>query len=426
MRIWSAPEFREKLMTWRGGGFLGGIEEEVRPVISDVFARGDDAVIDYTFRFDRASITRETMIVSRVEMEAARARLPGDLLEALEFASERIRAFHELQRARSLMTALPDGTLLGRIYRPLGRVGVYVPGGKATYPSSVLMNCIPARVAGVEEIIMCTPPSRDGAVADAVLVAADLAGVTRVIRVGGPQAIAAMACGTGAIPKVDKIVGPGGAYVTAAKRLVWGLVDIDMLAGPSEIMIIADEDADEDFVAADLVSQAEHDALAQAILVTPSRGLAHAIIERVAEMLKGFERRGIAEKALEDYGAVVLVSGMDEAVELANLYAPEHLSLQVRDGFSLLGRIHNAGSIFVGPYSPVPAGDYAAGPNHVLPTGGTARFGSALGVEAFMKASNVIACSRDGLRAISEAVCTIAGAEGLVGHAAAIRARLKS
>ncbi|HHV61985.1 MAG TPA: histidinol dehydrogenase [Firmicutes bacterium] len=424
MRILSAPEFREGLSSWRGGGVLGSIEDEIRPVIADVFARGDDAVIDYTLKFDGAPVTRETMTVSRAEIEAARARLPGHLLRALVFASERIRAFHELQKARSLVTTLPDGTLLGRIYRPLRRVGVYVPGGKATYPSSVLMNCIPAKVAGVDEVIMCTPPSRDGSVADAVLAAADIAGVAKVIRAGGPQAIAAMARGTGVIPKVDKIVGPGGAYVTAAKRLVWGLVDIDMLAGPSEIMIIADEGANEEFIAADLVSQAEHDTLAQAILVTPSRRLGDAVLARVAELLENFERRSIAGKALEDYGAVVIVSGIDEAIELANLYAPEHLSLQVEDAFSLLGRLYNAGSIFVGPYSPVPAGDYAAGPNHVLPTGGTARFGSALGVEAFIKASNVVACSRNGLRAISEAVCTVAEAEGLVGHAAAIRARL--
>jgi histidinol dehydrogenase len=345
-------------------------------------------------------------------------------VEALKLAARNIRAFHEKQKLTSWVSQEPHGVILGQLARPLQSVGIYVPGGKAVYPSSVLMNAVPAKVAGVERVVMCSPVP-GGALDPSILVAADIAGVTEIYKIGGAQAVAAMAYGTATVPRVDKIVGPGNIYVATAKRLVFGQVDIDMIAGPSEVLVIADDTADPSYVAADLLSQAEHDELASAILVTPSRRLADKVIAEIDRQMANLVRREIAGKSIDRFGAVVIVKDLAEATDISNAIAPEHLELSVEKPFELLALIRNAGAIFLGHYSPESVGDYVAGPNHVLPTGGTARFFSPLSTDDFMKKSSLIFYTKEGLERVAEAVTRIADVEGLEAHGNTIRVRME-
>jgi len=398
-----------------------------RDVVDRVRREGDRAVLEYTEAFDKVKLSAGELKVTPEELQAAYASVDPEFLAALRAAAANIRSYHEKQLKQSWVDVRPDGTTLGQIVRPLGRVGVYVPGGKAAYPSSVLMNIIPAAVAGVKSIVMVTPPATGGkaGIDPYILVAAAEAGATEVYRVGGAQAIAALAFGTESIPAVDKIVGPGNIYVALAKRLVYGVVDIDSIAGPSEIVVIADEGADPAFVAADLLSQAEHDEMASAVLLTPSEPLAKAVQAEVARQLDALPRRDIAAASIEQHGAILLTASLEEAVAVSNRLAPEHLELMVADPLSWLGRIENAGAIFMGPYSAEPVGDYFAGPNHVLPTNGTARFFSPLGVDTFIKRSSLISYSRQALVENGERIMTLARREGLEGHARAIEVRLE-
>ena len=401
----------------RAAGLEGEADAAARDVITAVRERGDAAVSELTQRFEGRSITE--FEVPAAERSAAASRCPGDLREALALATHNIRVFHETQRGGD--TGLHDDaiTLTSRV-RPLARVAVYAPGGTAAYPSSVLMTAVPAKVAGVAEVLLFTPrPS------DVALLAAELAGVDRVFAIGGAQAIAAAALGTRQIPRVDKIVGPGNAYVTAAKRLVFGLVDIDGIAGPSEIVVLADADADPTLIAADLLAQAEHDVLACPIVVTDAPELVPRIHAALAEQLATLPRRDIAARALAEHGAVVIVDDRDAMVAAANAYAPEHLELLVREPRALVERLHTAGAIFVGPWTPEAAGDYTAGPSHVLPTAGAARFASPLGVHDFLKITSVIELSGPALRAQAGAIARIARAEGLEAHARAVELRLR-
>lgn len=401
------------------------LEDAVRSIIAAVREQGDAAVLAATKRFDGAELTAAQLRVTPEEIEDAYRQVPAEVLESLRLARDRIYAFHERQRFQSWLQLGEDREVVGQIYRPLERVGIYVPGGTAAYPSSVLMNALPAKAAGVREIVMVTPPRPDGTVSPLVLVAAAESGVTAVFKAGGVQGIAALAYGTETIPKVDKIVGPGNIYVTVAKRLVFGLVDIDMLAGPSEIVVIADDSADPRFVAADLLSQAEHDTRAAAVLLTPVEQLALKVREEVEEQLASLPRQEIARESLEKYGAAVVTKDLEEAVELANELAPEHLELCVREPFSWLGAIRNAGAVFLGHYASEPVGDYFAGPNHVLPTGGTARFFSPLSVEDFMKRTSVIYGTEDTIREWGEHIVRLAEGEGLHAHARAVSLRLE-
>lgn len=401
------------------------IEMSVRKIIEDVIERGDRAVIDYTKRFDKFDLTPEKMRIDKKEIEQASKKIGREKMEVLRFAAKRITAFHEKQKPNSWFIAEEKGILLGQRVNPLSSVGLYVPGGKASYPSSVLMNALPARVAGVERIIMCTP-TPDGDISPYILAAAGIAGVDEIYRVGGVQAVAAMAYGTETIPKVDKIVGPGNIYVAVAKRMVFGEVDIDMIAGPSEILIIADETANVQFVAADLLSQAEHDERAMTILVTDSEKLAEKVRKEVAAQLKSLSRKDIASRSLDKFGAIIIVKDLNEAVNLANEIAPEHLELEVARPFDILGLIKNAGAIFLGRYTPEAVGDYLAGPNHVLPTGGTARFFSPLSVDDFVKKSSIISFSKEELVRIGGAVKIMADMEGLEAHLKAVDVRMRS
>ncbi len=400
-------------------------EERVREILTDVRLRGDAAVFDYTAAFDGADLSAENMEVTREEMKAARRSLSSEFLEVLTKAKDNIRAFHEKQRRESWYDRKRDDVLLGQKITPLARAGVYVPGGKAVYPSSVLMNIVPAKVAGVEEIIMTTPGDRNGRIHPATLAAADEAGVDRVFKIGGAQAIAAMAFGTERIPRVDKIVGPGNIYVALAKKAVFGYVSIDAVAGPSEILVLADETAAPRFVAADLLSQAEHDELASAILITTSAALAEQVANEVDRMVETLSRREIIEKSLQNYGYILVVPDLDLGIALVNEIASEHLEILTRDPESLLPRIRNAGAIFLGPYSCEPLGDYFAGPNHVLPTNGTARFFSPLSVDDFIKKSSVISYSEDALREASKDIACFAETEQLTAHANSIRIRFE-
>lgn len=401
------------------------LEAGVREIIQQVREQGDAGVLAATKKFDHADLTADQLQVTEAEIEEAYQKVSPELLESLRLARDRIQEFHQRQHFQSWFQPGENGELLGQLYRPLDRAGIYVPGGTAAYPSSVLMNALPAKVAGVREIIMVTPPRSDGTILPLVLVAAKEAGVTKIFKVGGVQAIAALAYGTESIPKVDKIVGPGNIYVTIAKRLVFGLVDIDMLAGPSEIVIVADSSADPELVAADLLSQAEHDTRAAAILVTPDRALAERVQEEVEKQLAVLPRKEIASRALENCSAAVVVDDLQEAVELANELAPEHLELYVEDPFSLLGQIKNAGAVFLGAYSSEPVGDYLAGPNHVLPTGGTARFFSPLSVEDFLKRTSVIYTTKSALKKWGPHIVRLAEEEGLAAHARAVAKRLE-
>ncbi|MHB8170198.1 MAG: histidinol dehydrogenase [Thermincolia bacterium] len=400
-------------------------EERVRAILANVKSRGDEAVLEYTACFDKAQLTAETLRVSPKEVEEAYAQVDEEFLAALRVAKENITAFHAKQLGKSWLEPDEDGNVLGQLLRPLERVGIYVPGGTASYPSSVLMNALPAKVAGVKEIVMCAPPGEGGNISPLSIVAANEAGVTEIYKIGGAQAVAALAYGTQTIGKVDLISGPGNIYVTLAKKQVYGQVNIDMLAGPSEILIIADEMANPKYVAADLLSQAEHDVLASSILVTPSMKLAEAVKEEVAVQVARLSRKEIMTASLRDYSGIIVTETLDEAIDLANRYAPEHLELIVANPFEELGKIKNAGAIFLGSYSPEPVGDYLAGPNHVLPTGGTARFYSPLDVDTFMKKSSVIAYSRQGINKYGQQIVKLATVEGLDAHANAVKVRLE-
>jgi histidinol dehydrogenase len=397
--------------------------QTVKEVVERVRKEGDPAVLAYTEKFDRVNLTLKNIRVTPEEIKDAYARVESKKVDALKLAAANIRSFHEKQKLSSWVSQEAHGVILGQLARPLRSVGVYVPGGKAVYPSSVLMNVIPARVAGVEQIVMCSPVP-GGVLNPYILVAADIAGVSEIYKIGGAQAIAAMAYGTAAIPKVDKIVGPGNIYVATAKRYVFGQVDIDMIAGPSEVLVIADDTADPVFVAADLLSQAEHDELASAILVTASRSIAEKVDAEVERQMKTLIRKEIAAKAIDRFGAIVLVKDLAEAAEVSNSIAPEHLELSVEKPFELLALIRNAGAIFLGHYTPESVGDYVAGPNHVLPTGGTARFFSPLSTDDFMKKSSLIFYTKEGLDTVGEAVMQIADVEGLEAHGNTIRVRM--
>lgn len=399
------------------------ITARVKAIVADVRTRGDEALFDYTARFDKADMNAQNVRVTREEIDRAYAAADEKWVASMREAAKRITAFHEKQKQRTWIDF--DGDIaLGQMVRPLERVGVYVPGGTAAYPSSVLMNVLPARVAGVKEIVMVTPPGADGNVSyPLTLVAADIAGVDAIYKVGGAQAVAALAFGTQSIPRVDKIVGPGNIYVANAKREVFGHCGIDMIAGPSEVLVIADESANPAYVAADMLSQAEHDALAAAMVVTTSVEMAEKVAAEIERQTALLPRREITEKSLAHYGTIVACENLDQAAEIANLVAPEHLELSVAQPFELLGRIHNAGAVFLGHYAPEPLGDYFAGPNHVLPTSGTARFFSPLNVEDFTKKSSLVYYSRQALERVSDDVVRLARAEGLDAHANAVAIR---
>jgi len=400
-------------------------ETVAREIVEQVRQQGDRAVLALTKKFDGVALTPRTLRVDPEELQRAAEGLTPRVRSALKLAARRIRIFHERQRQSSWQYRDPTGLVLGQRITPLARVGVYVPGGKAAYPSSVLMNVIPARVAGVEEVIMVTPTGRDGD-NPAVLAAAHLAGASAVFRVGGAQAVAALAYGTRTIPRVDKIVGPGNAYVQAAKKLVYGQVDIDSTAGPSEVLVIADTSADPAHAAADLLAQAEHGSGDEcAVLLTPSRRLAVAVIKEINRLLLTLSRRIDIERVLKRRGAIVVVRNLNEAVTLAERVAPEHLELLVRKPQQLTKKLHNAGTIFQGHYAPAPLGDYLAGTNHVLPTGGSARFFSPLGVYDFVKRTSVVSASASGLRSLAPAIETLAELEGYTAHATAVRCRFE-
>ena len=397
-------------------------EQAVRRILDEVRCDGDDALFKYTKIIDGVDATG--LEVTPNEISEARAAVGQELVSALALAADRIRSFHLATKRQSWIDFGEGG--MGQIIRPLARVGAYVPGGSASYPSTLLMTVIPARVAGVKQVIVVTPPGRDGMVPPATLVAAEIAGADRVFKIGGAQAIAALAFGTRCVPKVDKICGPGNIFVQLAKRMVYGVVDIDGIYGPTETIIVADDTSDPAVCAADLLAQAEHDSLASPILITPSPGLAAKVNEEVERQLAELERRDIAQVALEDRGGIVVVRDMKEAIELVNCYAPEHLSLMVQDAWSYLREIENAGGVFIGESSPEVLGDYVAGPSHVMPTSGTARFASPLTVDDFLKVISVVAVDRDVLEKIGPAAVTIARAEGLGGHARAIEVRLRA
>jgi histidinol dehydrogenase len=404
-----------------------GSEEQnavVKEIIHRVRNEGDAALREYSRQFDRMEL--QELRVTDEELQAAYLQVDEDFLQALRQAAVNIRSFHEKQKRTSWMDFQPNGTILGQIVRPLQRVGVYVPGGKAAYPSSVLMNVIPAQVAGVPEIVMVTPPATGGVagINPYILVAAAEAGVKEMYRIGGAQAVAALAYGTESIPPVDKIVGPGNIYVALAKRYVFGVVDIDSIAGPSEIVVLADANADAEYIAADLLSQAEHDEMASAILVTPSRSLAEAVSEEVTQQLATLPKKEIAEKSIHQNGVILLVDDLEAGVHVVNRLAPEHLEILVDSPFDYTGRIENAGAIFLGPYSSEPVGDYFAGPNHILPTNGTARFSSPLNIDDFMKKSSLISYSKEALLESGDAIMKLARHEGLEAHARAIEIRL--
>ena len=406
----------------RGDEVSDKVTAAVSDILFDVRANGDEAVAEYTQRFDgRAPLNIE---VSPEDIENAFRSRDTSFVYALYKAAENIRNFHERQVQQSRIDTKPDGTILGQRIRGLNRVGIYVPGGTAAYPSSVLMNAIPAKIAGVKEIIMVTPPQKDGTANPDILAAAKIAGVDRVFLVGGAQAIAALAYGTKMIPKVDKIVGPGNIYVAMAKKLLFGVVDIDMIAGPSEILIIADETANPKYIAADLMSQAEHDRQASAVLLTTSEDVARATQEELYRQVERLSRKDIIKQSLEDFGAIVLFNNMTEVVDYANAVAPEHLEVCTKNPMEYIGKLDNAGSVFLGNYSPEPLGDYYAGPNHVLPTGGTARFFSPLSVDSFIKKTSFIYYTQSALRDAGSDIIKLAETEGLTAHANSIKVRL--
>ena len=410
----------------RSPNSYGKFEAAVGDILANVRANKDEALFKYTKDFDKADINASNIVVTKEEIEEAYTLVDPALVDVIRKALKNIKEYHEKQKQYSWFDSKPDGTILGQKVTALSRVGVYVPGGKAAYPSSVLMNVLPAKVAGVEQIIMCTPPDHEGKVYPTTLVAANEAGVDVIYKVGGAQAIAAMAYGTESVPKVDKICGPGNIYVALAKKAVFGYVSIDSVAGPSEILVIADETANQRYVAADLLSQAEHDEMASAILITTSKELAKKVSDEVDGFLKELSRSEIISKSLDNYGYILLVDNIDEAVDVANEIASEHLEIVTKDPFNIMTKIKNAGAIFLGEYSSEPLGDYFAGPNHVLPTNGTAKFFSALSVDDFIKKSSIISYSRNALEAIHEDIETFATAEHLTAHANSIKVRFEN
>ena len=403
----------------------GQYEQGVAEILERVKTEKDQALFDYTRKFDQADISAENIRVTEEEIQEAYDLADPALVEIIRKALHNIKTYHEKQRQYSWFDSKPDGTMLGQKVTPLHRVGVYVPGGKAVYPSSVLMNIVPAKVAGVDEIIMVTPPGRDGKVTPNTLIAACEAGADAIYKVGGAQAIGALAYGTESIPKVDKIVGPGNIYVALAKKAVYGHVSIDAIAGPSEILVIADDTANPRYVAADLLSQAEHDELASAILVTTSEELAQKVSDEVDEFVKVLSRKEIIQKSLDNYGYILVADTMEEVIEIANDIASEHLEIQTKNPYDVMTKIRNAGAIFIGEYSSEPLGDYFAGPNHVLPTNGTAKFFSPLSVDDFIKKSSIIAYSREALEEIHEDIENFAKAEQLTAHANSIKVRFE-
>ncbi|WP_375539478.1 histidinol dehydrogenase [Clostridium estertheticum] len=397
----------------------------VDKILADVRTRGDDAIIEYTQKFDSKFVTSKNFVVTDTEIRNAYKMVDQDFLDAIKLAKVNVNEFHEKQKRNAWMMTKEKGAILGQTLRGLESVGIYVPGGTASYPSSVIMNAIPAKVAGVENLVMVTPPLNDGTVNPHILVAADIAGVDKIYKMGGAQAIAGLAYGTEKISKVDKIVGPGNIYVAMAKKSVFGCVAIDMIAGPSEILIIADEFANQHFIAADLMSQAEHDVLASAMLITTSRDLANKVVKELEIQIKDMSRCKIIKESLEKYGVILIAKNIKEAIALANDIAPEHLEVMVRDPFNYLGDIKNAGSIFLGEYAPEPLGDYMAGPNHVLPTSGTARFFSPLSVDDFIKKSSYIYYTKEALSEVKDKVIKLSDVEGLTAHGNSIKVRFK-
>lgn len=402
---------------------LEEVNKKVKDVLDNIKKNGDKALFDYTEKFDGVKL--DNLKVSENEIEEAYNSLDKELIKSLEEAHNNIEKFHRNQVQKSFITNDEEGKILGQIVNPIEKVGIYVPGGTAPLPSTVLMNAIPAKVASVNKIVMTTPPAKDGKISSVILAAAKIAGVTEIYKLGGAQAIGALAFGTETVPKVYKIVGPGNIYVAMAKKQVFGSVDIDMVAGPSEVLVIADSKANAKYIAADLLSQAEHDTLACSILVTPSNEVANNVAKEVEKQLEKLSRNEIARKSIENYGRIIVTENMNEAIDLANEIAPEHLELAVENPFDYLSRIKNAGAIFLGEYSPEPLGDYFAGPNHTLPTSGTAKFASPLSVDAFIKKSSVIYYTREALAKVKDSIIRIAESETLTAHANSVRVRFE-
>ena len=399
------------------------VNETVENILKDVKKRGDKALFEYTRKFDKVDL--KTLEVSEEEIQKAFDTIDKELLKVIKYSHDNIKLFHEKQVRNNFIVKKENGVSLGQIINPIEKVGLYVPGGTAAYPSTVLMNAVPAKIAGCKEIIMVTPPTSDGTILPSLLVAAKIAGVDRIFKVGGAQSIAALSYGTESIPKVYKIVGPGNIYVAMAKKMVYGEVSIDMIAGPSEVLIIADDSANPVHVAADLLSQAEHDKLAASILVTTSKELAKNVAEQLEIQLKELEREEIARTSIENQGRIIITKTIDEAIKISNEIAPEHLELAVSNPFELLTRVKNAGSIFMGHNTPEPLGDYLAGPNHTLPTSGTAKFSSPLSVDDFIKKSSFIYYSKEGLEEVKDKVIKFAESEGLTAHARSVSKRFE-
>ncbi|MCR5237941.1 MAG: histidinol dehydrogenase [Lachnospiraceae bacterium] len=414
----------EKLLK-RSTNDYGDIEDRVAAIIDNVRNNGDKAIFEYAKQFDKCELDPSSFTVTEEEIEEGASSIDPGLYGVMERAYDNIRSYHEKQIRQSFFTTKEDGAILGQRITPIARVGVYVPGGKAAYPSTLLMNIAPAQCAGVPEIIMCTPAGADGKVTPVVLAAAKITGVKKIYKTGGAQAIAAMAYGTDLIPKVDKIVGPGNIYVALAKRAVYGHVSIDSVAGPSEVMVLADETANPHYVAADLLSQAEHDEMASAILVTTSMKLAEAVSKEIEGYLPKLSRRDIIERSLDNYGFALVADNMEDAIDAVNEIASEHLEIVTKDPWGTMTRVKNAGAIFLGEYSSEPLGDYFAGPDHVLPTNGTAKFFSPLSVDDFIKKSSVICYTREALEAVHEDVETFAMSEGLTAHANSVAVRFE-
>ncbi len=418
--------FDRQFETILGRGEESGrsVEQVVRDIINDVRQRGDSAVLELTSRFDRLDVESVRHLeVTATEIDAAFAAVAPEEVASLRLAVDRVTRFHEKQKQQTWISTEEPDVMVGQKVTPLSRVGIYVPGGKASYPSSVIMNAVPARVAGVGEIIMVAP-SPGGEISPHVLVAATLSGVDRIFRIGGAQAVAALAYGTETIPRVDKITGPGNIYVATAKKLVFGQVGIDMIAGPSEILIISDGSGNPDHIAADLLSQAEHDELASSILITTDQTFANRVAQSVERQLTSLSRKSIARASWDSYGAIIVADTLDEVIAFSNRIAPEHLELAVADPFAILSQITNAGAIFMGHWTPEAAGDYLAGPNHTLPTGGTSRFFSPLSVDDFVKKSSIVYCSKAGLHRLGADIVTIARLEGLEAHGRSVSLRL--
>ncbi len=418
-------ELEETLKKRSTSGFKD-IEEKVEGIIKEVRERGDAALFDFSEKFDHFDLNKDNIRISEEEMDEAVREMEPEFIGVLERASENIRAFHEKQLRKTWIETKPDGSILGQRFTPIEISGVYVPGGKAAYPSSVLMNIIPAKVAGVDRIVMCTPPGKDGEVSKATLAAARIAGATEGYRIGGAQAIAAMAYGTESVPKVHKICGPGNIFVAMAKKAVYGQVSIDSVAGPSEIMVLADETANPRFVAADLLSQAEHDEMASSILVTTSAKLAEEVLKEIEGFVQKLERKAIIEKSLEDFGFIFVADDMDTAINAVSDIASEHLEIVTKDPYEIMTKIRNAGAIFLGTYSSEPLGDYFAGPDHILPTNGTAKFFSPLNVDDFLKKTSIISYSREALERDADDIIYFAKKEGLTAHANSIAVRFEN